>query len=425
MSGGGAISRAGTGAALIWASLATLAAPTAVADAAREAGANEIVLASVEAPSVGAALQDGGRLEKNAPPSQCSAVETGGFQGVGALGVVEPAGGVHRIGAASEGVVSRVAVRPGDRVATGAILFALDDRTERAELSVAESALALARARAAAQGAELRRKQAEARAAEAALAASRAAAADAEHLAQAAARLQGGAALSGRERMHRKHALAQADAAVSEAGARLAQAVAERDALDPARNGERAAVAAAEVAEAEARRDLALARLQARTIRAPMAGRVLSVSVRPGERIERGAEPPVLLGASGPLRLRVEIDALDLPRLDLQSGKPSFAITALRRGGGDNGPGLSLSLQDVEPMVANKSLFADALSEPLDRRVAVAYFAIAHRPEGSQAALRVGELLEVRFRPQCAAALKASVVAEMEAEFAVEPEAQR
>jgi multidrug efflux pump subunit AcrA (membrane-fusion protein) len=66
---------------------------------------------------------------------------------IGAIGLVEAGNENVAIGAPVAGLTMAVYVKTGDRVAQGQPLFALDDRDLRAELSLRESNVALARAR--------------------------------------------------------------------------------------------------------------------------------------------------------------------------------------------------------------------------------------------------------------------------------------
>ena len=208
--------------------------------------------------------------------------------------------------------------------------------------------------------------------------------------------------LSARERTHRRLAAARAQADVAKAAARFAEAAAERDAVDPSRPGARVLVALAEVAEARARMEAAAMEVERLVVRAPVAGRVLAVAVRTGERIERGAAAPVLLAAGGPAHLRVEIDALDLARFS-----PSAKATAQRRGSSTAAP-IELRLLRLEPLVRAKSQFADALNEAIDRRVATAIYTLSENAVEHGTA-RYGELLAVRIAPPCAGAVNMNV----------------
>ena len=65
---------------------------------------------------------------------------------VAGSGVVEPSSELIQIGTALPGLVTRLEVKPGDRVTRGQILFTVDHRAARALLREAEAAIAAARA---------------------------------------------------------------------------------------------------------------------------------------------------------------------------------------------------------------------------------------------------------------------------------------
>ena len=66
---------------------------------------------------------------------------------VGAVGLVEASSENIAISLPVPGLVTRVYVKAGDRVAKGAKLFSIDDRDLQAELGLRRSSLALAEAR--------------------------------------------------------------------------------------------------------------------------------------------------------------------------------------------------------------------------------------------------------------------------------------
>ncbi|MCW5771779.1 MAG: biotin/lipoyl-binding protein, partial [Rhodospirillaceae bacterium] len=65
---------------------------------------------------------------------------------VAGVGLIEPASELIAVATELGGVVTKVSVAAGDRVAAGQPLFAIDDRTYRAALADAEAGLALAEA---------------------------------------------------------------------------------------------------------------------------------------------------------------------------------------------------------------------------------------------------------------------------------------
>ena len=227
---------------------------------------------------------------------------------VAAVGVVEPSSEIIEIATELSGVVREVYVTPGQQVAAGAPLFRLDSRATEAELASARASLSIA------------------------------------------------------------------DIAARDARARIAlfdnlpdPRAASADERDRARF-------AAERAEADRR--LALARVRqlevevARlTTRAPIAGEVLRVNVRPGEFAQTGAsaEPLVALGATETLHVRVQIDEEDIGRI----GNGARAEAALR---GNASQRVSLTFVRLEPQARPKTNLNGG-AERVDTRVVEAIYA--------------------------------------------------
>lgn len=293
-----------------------------------------------------------GAPERTAPPSVPVSNPFAGA--VAGLGEVEPNSETVAIGTDLSGLVASVHVRPGEDVAAGAPLFSLDDRRVRAALAEAEASLAAA----AADRAE----------AEAALAAARPerdrAAADAARY-QALARTDIAAS---RQRVE----TAVADARKAEAQIRLAEA--------------RIASAEAAMARARAARDRAAVDLDKTVLRAPFAGTVLRVNVRPGEFAQGAAlpEPLVVFGATDPLHVRVQVDETDAHRIDPASPARGF----LRGDGTRSAP---LAFVRIEPLARPKRFLSNAPGERVDTRVVE----VIYRLEPGALPVTIGQMLDV------------------------------
>ena len=175
---------------------------------------------------------------------------------VAGVGVIEPRSEAIAIGTNLPGIVSAVYVQPGDRVSTGAPLFAIDDRASRADLALAEAKL---------------------RSAEVALADARDESARAQRSVQRAA-------------------------------------VSESEATRKRFGVERALTQLAEARSEVQRIATEIGRL---TVRSPLEASVWRVDVRAGEYAPAGAlaEPLLVLGDGSLLHVRVEIDQTDAHRV--------------------------------------------------------------------------------------------------------------
>lgn len=186
---------------------------------------------------------------------------------VAGLGIIEPSSELIAVAPHLSGVIAHVAVRPGQTVRTGEILFNLDVRDIDARISAARIRLESARIAAsdAAGHAELYRAIADPR------------------------------AVSRDELDRRQYAEALAARGVDEARARLRVLETERERL---------------------------------FVRAPISGTVLAVKARPGEFAQAGKtqEALVTLGNLHPLHVRVEIDETEIARM----GAGRTAIARLR-----------------------------------------------------------------------------------------------
>jgi HlyD family secretion protein len=227
--------------------------------------------------------------------------------GVGALGRVEPASRIRRVTrpAGAEGVrVLSLLVSEGDEVAAGTVLATFDDLPRKdAALAGAEASLALAEARLARLLAAGR--DTEIAAARARVAAAAAAEESARREADRAQRLLRTAAGNEAAWDRARFAAAQATAERTRAEADLASLLSPRE--------EDIAIARAERAVAEAALRQARAERDTARLTAPIAGRVLKLHAREGEKVsEEGVAEIADLSA---LDVVAEVFETDLPRV--------------------------------------------------------------------------------------------------------------
>lgn len=273
---------------------------------------------------------------------------------VAGLGEVEPASETVAIGTDLSGLVAAVHVRPGDTVAAGAPLFSLDDRRLRAALAEAVATLAATVADRAEAGAALASARAER---------DRAAADAARYRDLARSDIA-----ASRQRIE----TAVADSRKAEAQIGLAEA--------------RIAAAEAAIARAAAQRDRAAVDLDKTVLRAPFAGTVLRVNVRPGEFAQgpAGSEPLVLFGLIDPLHVRVQVDETDAHRLTAAAEARGF----LRGDGSRSAP---LAFVRAEPLARAKRFLNNAPGERVDTRVVE----VIYRLEPGALPITVGQMLDV------------------------------
>lgn len=236
---------------------------------------------------------------------------------IAGAGIVEAASQNIAIGSPLPGVVKRVAVRVGDKLRSGGLLFELDDREALAEEGVRRAALGRARAGV---------RQAEA------------SVADAATLLRLAEDVEDRRAISVEELERRRNALAIARAALEGARALAVQAEAELQATQTTLN-----------------------RLK---VRAPVDGEVLQVNLRPGEYAPAGPSsvPLVLLGDLSELHVRVDIDENDAWRFR----RDARAIAYVR---GNRDFRVDLHPAWVEPFIVPKKSLTGDSTERVDTRV--------------------------------------------------------
>ena len=293
------------------------------------------ILIAVAAAVAVAAMQP--RRKPTNPPAPPPASEFS--HSVAAVGLIESSSENIRIGSHLSGVVDQVLVRAGDDVEADAPLFRLDVRQLRAAMADANAALDVARSGVAVAEATL---------------------ADVRQQLDLVLAVQDKRAVSEDDVQRRRHAVATADA-------RLTQA--------------RAAVKAA-----EAERDRVQVEIDRSTVRSPIAATVLKVNVRAGEFATAGAlaEPLIILGNVKPLYVRVDVDEHEAARVNPQAP----AVAALR---GDASIRSPLRFVRIEPLVVPKRALTGDSSERVDTRV----LQVLYELQRSDSRFFVGQQMDV------------------------------
>jgi multidrug resistance efflux pump len=244
---------------------------------------------------------------------------------VAGAGIVEPASEVIDIGSALSGLVTAVPVRPGDRVAQGAVLFMVDARSARAQLDQANAAINEARA-----------AIAEANAAQ----------------------------KTAREQLALYRSLAD-PAAVSRA--EVIRAEGEEAAATSRLGLARARLAGAQAAAAAARTEI-----ERLIVRAPIAGEILAVNIRPGEFVATqggSGQPFIQMGNTDPLHVRIDIDENEVGRVKL--GAPAVISP---RGAAELH--VEATFVRAEPQVVPKRSLTNSAAERVDVRVLQLIYAL-------------------------------------------------
>lgn len=278
---------------------------------------------------------------------------------VAGAGLVEASTENIAIGTQVPGIITKVYVKPGQRVKVGDPLFTIDDRTIKAELAVRTTTLATSRAK-------LERLQAEPRPEDIPPAQARA---DADRSVLDDLESQ----LAMWEKADRR-AIADEDLskrrfAVVAARARLAESLADLVRLRAGAWKYDVDIARADVEAAQAQVDAAQVELDRYTVHAPVDGEVLKLNARLGEYAASGAavsgniaDSLIVLGDTSRLHVRVDVDENDAWRVHAGAAGKAFV-----RGN----PSLRTDLTFVrfEPFVIPKRSLTGASTERVDTRV--------------------------------------------------------
>ena len=312
-----------------------------------------------------------------APPPPVEPARNPYGAAVAGAGLVEPQTENIAIGAPLPGLVQAVAVKVGQHVEAGDLLFLIDDRALRAELKTREANLQAAEARLhrtlnQPRPEEVPVTEAKVREAEASLK-------NEQDQYQRAQALYDRRATSEEER-HRQQQRYQM------AKEQLARARAEYDLLKAGAWEPDRAIARAEVAQATALLEQTRTELDRLRVRASVDGEVLQVNVRPGEYV---GTPPgqalVILGDVHRLHLRVDIDEHDIFRF-----RPDAPAVASVRGHPETR--YALRFVRLEPYVVPKKSLTGSSAERVDTRVLQVIYAVDASPADR---LYVGQQMDV------------------------------
>lgn len=259
---------------------------------------------------------------------------------VAGSGVVEPSSEIIAIGTALSGLVTDLLVQPGDFVSQGQPLFKVDTRAISSQLSEANAAIAEAQA-----------------------------AISEARTAQTTARRQ----LDLYRNVSDPAAVSRAEVIRAEGDAMTA--------------GERLSLARTRLNAAQARANSIQTELGRATVRAPMAGEILSVNIRPGEFLSTGggaSQSIIEMGETRPLHIRIDVDEEQAPRVDLGA-----AAMVSPRGAAQNQ--VSASFVRAEPVVIPKRQLTNTAAERVDVRVLQIIYAL---PDSARESFRVGQQVD-------------------------------
>ncbi len=251
-------------------------------------------------------------------------------QTVAGAGMIEPSTeasttGNIAVGSQLAGAVIRVAVRVGQEVKAGDLLFELDPRQTAADLQVREANVPVSEAQVEVADSSLRQMTD-------------------QYNRAVKLRPQGGIAEQEFVTAEQNYQSARAQLTLAKANLQLAKAQVQQD-----------------------RTMLALLK-----VHAPVDGTVLQVNVRPGEYVSiYGGQSLILMGKLDPLHVRVSVDEEDIPRLRLHA--PARA----RLRGDVKQEEIPLRFVRLEPYVVPKTSLTGANTERVDTRVVQVIYAIA------------------------------------------------
>lgn len=258
------------------------------------------------------------RLRQSAPASQpvIPPPQSPFSESIGGRGLVESVNENVRVAPSTPGLVRQVAVKVGDTVKTGDLLFALDDRDTLAAVKTAEAQVVVQEAR----------------------------------LAEAAT-----VVADRKDSLERTTRLRQKEVASIDETRR------DEFALQAAQRQYQRAAADLDLARAQLN-DVKV-RLELLSIRAPRDGTALQVNLREGEyAVVNAPEPAILLGDISRLQLRADVDESDAPQV-----RPGCEAVAFLKGTREKP--IPLEFERIDPYIVPKKSLSGESTERVDTRV--------------------------------------------------------
>lgn len=306
---------------------------------------------------------------------------------VAGAGLVEPASEASgtsaiAIGSQLSGVVTKIAVHIGHKVAAGDLLFELDKRATLAELGARKASLLSAEENL--KKLKLQPRPEEVPSSEAQVEAVQATFQQASDQYERDRKLFEKGAVSPEELVRAEQVYYSTKAQLAVARANLA--LLKAGAWEPDK-----AIAAANVEIAKAQFEQTQTTLNLLEVRAPVEGTILQINVRLGEYVSTtGAQSLVLMGQTDPLHVRVNVDEEDIPRLKLNAP----AKAKIR--GDRSQTEVPMTFVRLEPYVVPKVSLTGINVERVDTRVVQLIYAIdAADPMVRDHKLLVGQLVDV------------------------------
>jgi HlyD family secretion protein len=295
-------------------------------------------------------------------------------------GLVEPRDRESKVSSVVGGRIVEFFVKEGDSVDKGAPLAHLDSTVEEAALDAAEGDVLAARAEVTRTFRNLRREDVDA-----IIADTEATRARSEISKSSLGRIEelgktGAATPDELDRARKQSAADQSAVQAAEARRKAAQA---------GGRPEDVGVANARVTAAIARRNQAKAALDRLTVRAPIAGQVLSIKSRPGEYYNPlAAEPLMIMGDTSKLRIRMDVDERDIGKLAI--GASGYAALSAF-------PGKKFQTRIVEigKRMGRKNIRTDDPVERIDTKILEVILEI-ESPDGLVPGLRVTSYVAAR-----------------------------
>lgn len=269
-----------------------------------------------------------------------------------AIGFLEPRGELRRLSFRESGILAEEVAEVGQSIEKGAVIARLGDDTERRELELVRSQLAVEEQRrevlrSGAHPAEVRRAEAQLALAKIELA----------YRQEEKTRHD---ALDGKQGISR----AQLESVHNDFDAAAMRVRVARAALETLENQLRPAdedLATALVDAAKARVHAAEAKVAEMELRAPEAGVVVEYFLRAGESVSALMESPaVLFAPAGRVDIRAEVDETFLPDVRLGSAAKVH---------GPDGEVTEATVRRIKPIMGRKKIFARRATERLDMQV--------------------------------------------------------